>query len=153
MSAIEREARRMGRRIAGSPEAIFLAVLTAGLAISSTLTRPGVAHAGPAATRAAKSQPASGASCRHAEAAPTKQAEPAKTAPGQTTATETRSSPGQARSVAGTRAEASAAAAESSAAGAPCDSTRQTASGGGRGFALSLPDFNAPELSKFTSPF
>lgn len=127
MSAVAKEMRAAGRRIAGTPAAMFVAVLTAGFALTSTAQHMGLYRATSAASRRCPVVLA----CPRASAA-------------KSTATGGRaSSPAT--------AQTSPAAAPQQEAGIP--SEKQTAGKtGGRGLTVPLPDFSAPELSRFISP-
>ena len=134
MSAARQEVRAAWRRLTGTPGAMFLAVLTAGFALTSTAQHMGLYNAGSARVRQCKvvlacprsNAAKSAAAGAHASGSPAGQTSPA-VAP---------------------------------AAGAPAVPQNGTSAAekhaggktGGSGFSVPLPDFNAPELSRFISP-
>ncbi len=127
MSAVAREVRAAGRRVAGAPAAMFVAVLTAGFALASTAQHLGLYRTTGAASRRCPVVLA----CPRASAA-------------KSTATGGRASNPA-------TAQTSPAAAPQNGAGVP--SEKQTAGKtGGHVLSVPLPDFSAPELSRFISP-
>ena len=141
MSPMERELRMTGAKLLASPGAVFLAVLTAGLATASLGHHTGMFRANAGAVRRSSvvlACPRSGAQA-HSRAAG---AGPSASASWQQNS-----------------ASASNSAAESSSAGtANAGDSTEKRPGGQNGksasieFSVPLPDFSAPELSRFTSP-
>ena len=127
MSAMRQELRAAGRLLAAAPAAMFVAILTAGFALASIAQHMGLYRMSSAASRR----------CAVVLACP--RANAAKTAAARVHA----SSP--------VTVQSSPATAPQNGAGVP--SEKQTAGKDGRrGFSVPLPDFSAPELSRFISP-
>jgi hypothetical protein len=142
MNAATQEFRRIGRRMAGNPAAVFVAVLTAGMAVGSFFEHPCVALAGPntstpVSERTAPATPACSRTTAAAGANRTSPARPSQQPVNAVAATATRTS------------------SVTAAGGGPADrheSGKPAPGTAGRGFSSDLPDFSAPELSRFTSP-
>jgi len=132
MNAITQEFRTAGRRLAATPAAMFVAVLTAGFAIASTANHMGLYNAGASRlSGVVLACPRTSAAKSAAAAHKTAQASPA------------------AAPHAAAGSSASAAVPQS---GTNLPSEKQSAGKTGGGLSVPLPDFNAPELSRFISP-
>jgi len=129
MNALTHELGSAGRRLAATPAAMFVAVLTAGLALASGAQHWGLYNAGGVASRRSSVVLA----CPRTSAAK----------PASVGAHGSGSNAGQSST-------ASTAAAQSGAS-APSEK-RSAGKTGGSGLSVPLPDFNAPELSRFISP-
>jgi hypothetical protein len=137
MNAITQEFRTAGRNLAATPAAVFLAVLTAGFALASTAHHMGLycsrsftSGQGRVVLACPRSSTAkSAATGAHGSAPRTVENFPAA-APN--------NSAGSATPVAAV------------ANGSP--ERRTAGKSGGRGISMPLPEFNAPELSRFISP-
>jgi len=127
MNAVTQELSAAGRRLVAAPGAMFVAVLTAGFALASMAQHMGLYHASYAGSR----RGAVVLACPRSSA------------------TKPPAAGGQAPSAA--TAQTSPATAPQYGVGVP--SEKQSAGrSGGRGLSVPLPDFNAPELSRFISP-
>ena len=141
MNAMAAGLRKAALRLVAAPGAVFLAVLTAGLATSSTArhtgmrvtssvlgTRPSVVLACPRSravgTARASSSTAATAECRRSTAAVAAAHSPTASSPAMVTSNE---SPREEKRADGKIAS-------------------------GAGASIPLPDFSTPELSRFTSP-
>jgi len=132
MNAVTQEFRAASRRLAATPTAMFVVVLTAGFAIASTANHMGLYRAGaPRQSGVVLACPRTSAAKSAAAGHQTAQASP-------TAATH-----------AAAGSSASAAVPQS---GTNVPSEKQSAGKTGGGFSVPLPDFNAPELSRFISP-
>jgi len=140
MSGFAAGLRMAAVRLVAAPGAVFLAVLTAGLATSSTARHSGffVASAGN------RTQPRVVLACPRSRAANAERASASST-----------TNPACRRSAAASAALSAAdepSSMETASAGSHAEKHVDTKSGGGAGASIPLPDFNAPELSRFTSP-
>lgn len=125
MNAVKQELRGAGTRLAAAPTAVFVAVLTAGFAVASTAQHMGLYNAS--------------AFRRSNVVLACPRTSPAKsTSAGAHAAAQ--------KSTAATAAEPRS--------GANLTPEKQAAgkTGGRGGLSVPLPDFNAPELSRFISP-
>jgi hypothetical protein len=125
MNAVRQEVRAAWGRLTAAPAAMFVAVLTTGFALASTAHHLGLYNAGAMASKRGKVVLA----CPRTNAA---------------------------KSTAAVAHAAGPNAAQTSPASAPhpgVPSEKHTAGKtGGSGLSVPLPDFNAPELSRFISP-
>lgn len=137
MSRAAQELRGAGRRLAATPAAVFLAVLTMGLGVASTARHLGLYRAGSAAIRR----------CSVVLACPRTSASHAATAGGHATPAKSSQTPPAAAANSPVGSPDPAAATT----GDPPEKNNGGKTGGG-GLTVPLPDFNAPELSRFISP-
>jgi len=128
MNAVGEGARRAGRRLLSSPAAMFVAVLSVGLGGSSAAQHLGLYHAASASARRCTVVLACPRTNAHASNAKT----------------------------ANTPAESTTATAENSGSGTPGQAAWMDKNSGKKpgdgGLTVPLPDFSAPELSRFISP-
>jgi hypothetical protein len=141
MSRVAQEVRAAGGRLAAAPTAVFVAVLTAGMALSSTARHLGVCPGNAVAARKGNVVLA----CPRASAA--RSAAARAHAPSSKTAN---TSPATAAHV--SAGSSVPGAAPQGGAGTPSEKNSAGKSGGGGVLTVPLPDFNAPELSRFISP-
>jgi len=143
MSPVTQELRRAGGRLAAAPTAVFVAVLTAGLAVSSTARHLGLCAADAFSARRTNVVLA----CPRTSAA--RSAAAGTHATGSKTAQTSRAA--AAHSPAASPAPAPAAVPQSGTSVAAEKNTSGKTGGSGV-LTVPLPDFNAPELSRFISP-
>jgi hypothetical protein len=139
MSAVTIGLKNAALRVVAAPSAVFLAVLTAGLAASSTARHTGLFEL----------KAGNGNRTSVVLACPRSRAAAAKSAAAASSFTACRKNAPQ--------AAAAAAAAESGTMETATETPRverhsESKAVGGAGISIPLPDFNAPELSRFTSP-
>jgi hypothetical protein len=142
MKPSEQALRKAGARLLASPGAVFLAVLTTGMAIASLGHHAGLYRASGSAARQSNvvlACPRSGAPAHSTSAGTTS---PASTSRQQSSASAANSS--------GDSPAADVANSDVSTEKHPTGQNGKPASGSG--FSVPLPDFNAPELSRFISP-
>ncbi|HKO04336.1 MAG TPA: hypothetical protein VJW51_06290 [Candidatus Acidoferrales bacterium] len=141
MSPIERELRKAGARLLASPGAVFVAVLTAGLATASLGHHTGLYGANAGSGRRSSVVLA----CPRTSAPAHSRAAGASSS----AATSRQSSSASALNSGADSPAASVANADVSPEKHPTGQSGKSASGG---LSLPMPDFNAPELSRFISP-
>jgi hypothetical protein len=138
MNAIANGFEKAGRRLAATPSAVFLAVLTAGLATASFARHAGLY------------QPNAGAGQKNIVlACPRTRTNAHPTTNGAKGAAPTAARQKTAAAAPHSPTASPAATAESTSVSAEKHQTGRTGSGG---LSVPLPDFNAPELSRFISP-
>jgi hypothetical protein len=142
MKPIEQELRKAGGRLLASPAAVFVAVLTAGMATASLGHHAGVCCAN--GTPGQRS---------YVVLACPRSGPPAHSRAGLATPTASTSRQQSSASASNSYADSPAAEVESADVSPEKHPTGQTGkSASGNGFSVPLPDFNAPELSRFISP-
>ncbi len=143
MSRAAQEIRGGAGRLASSPAAMFLAVLTLGLGATSTARHLGLSRAGSAAGRR----------CTVVLACPRTNA--ARAAAARVHATPAKTGLTAPAGTANSSASSPSAAAANSGPASPVQAVTPERNAGkktGGGLTVPLPDFNAPELSRFISP-
>ena len=136
MNTMSQEFRAAGRHMAANPAAIFVAVLTAGFAMASAAQHLGLYNAAMTASRRSNVVLA----CPRTSSA--------KSAAGHKTAQKAPATPARSTSESAESASSAPAATQN---GASIPSVKPAAAKSG-GLSVPLPDFNAPELSRFISP-
>ena len=142
MKPIEQELRKAGGRLLASPAAVFVAVLTAGMATASLGHHAGLYCAIGTAGRQSNvvlACPRNGAPAHSTSARATPSASTSRQQSSASASNSSADSPA-----------ADVASADVSTDKHPTGQTGKSASGSG--FSVPLPDFNAPELSRFISP-
>jgi len=142
MNAIAHGLKKAGRQFLATPAAVFVAVLTAGMATASVARHAGLClpHAGNTAQKnVVLACTRTKTNAQRPTANGTKAPSPASR---QKTAAAAPNSP----------ANSPATTAENTSLSPEKQQTGKTGSSSGTSFSVPLPDFNAPELSRFISP-